>query len=90
MSAQHTPGPWTATLRDILPSDVGELACDLSAGGARLPGTEANRRLIEIAPKLLDALKDCLEAIGQDGVCDATCIACANARSLIAQVTGDA
>ncbi len=78
MSAQHTPGPWTA----VDPVDEPDVLCHEIVGPtsghplatvwtdyyavAPIPEHEANARLIAAAPALLEALEGLLnEALGQ-------------------------
>lgn len=73
MSAQHTPGPWTAQNngRDIISiqhsnNDPGAISMTLAKVTARMTWrsqAEANARLIAAAPDLLEALKACDKAM---------------------------
>ncbi len=95
MSAQHTPGPWSATEASGHVVDAGGAPVAVTAGLANGPwATEyrANARLIAAAPDLLEALiaiTNQLERIGdtrehKDGAF------IRDARAAIAKATGSA
>lgn len=72
MKAQHTPGPWMATVGNrgtlcVISGDAW-ICGELSNGNGEVPGeAEANARLIASAPELLSALKDLVEAVYEHG-----------------------
>ena len=90
-AAKHTPGPWeldTTFGRQGLIQPVGRDYPVAAVTGyyTNAGQTEANARLIAAAPEMLEALRDCREALRS---IDATCeLRVVNAA--IAKATGEA
>ena len=72
----YTPGPWRTSSRAVANSDIGAeiavrsknglvaIACTINEGAVN---AEANARLIAAAPELLEALRDLLPILDNDG-----------------------
>lgn len=94
MSAQHTPGPWTAE-RDLphnrMPRVHGgdrSLICECGNMGTEQDQWEANARLIAATPELLEALQDLLGAV--DALMPSDGPLKTKARSAITKARGEA
>jgi len=66
MSTQHTPGPWWHSGLEVgtVPMMMVKVA---KVSGANHQEAQANARLIAAAPDLLEALKDALLHVGNQG-----------------------
>lgn len=71
MKTNHTPGPWDRNIRPVSKYSVifagrnTHIASIISQGLTELEA-EANANLIRTAPELLDTLKLCEEALGEN------------------------
>jgi hypothetical protein len=79
MTTKHTPGPWYAVHNghywnvSVDPADTAPSIGD--ACGSRFldgqednPVAEANAKLMAASPAMLDALRECVEALSQDSL----------------------
>lgn len=67
MKALHTPGPWRHTEGKVVSSPTHLIICDYRSHPAMNDDTaEANARLIDAAPELLEALQDLFNTYGDD------------------------
>jgi len=71
--SEHTPGPWVIRMigidRDlpVVTSNTGDI-CAMRYNTNNASRLEANARLIASSPKLLTALKECLEQLSHEGL----------------------